>query len=975
MPDNEYPADIIDPPYADDPELARIKMVPHSIEAEQSVLGGMLLSNDAWDAVAESVKSSDFYRPDHRTIFRQMAKLAEASEPIDSVTVAEALNVNGELESAGGFAYLAQLAKDTPSASNIRAYATVVRERSALRHLIQAAQDIADSGYAPEGRSSDELIDEAERKIMQISEQGPKAGGPQQVNPLLTKAMGHIEELYNSGGDITGLSTGYAELDRKTSGLQRSDLVIVAGRPSMGKCIVAGSKIVDPDTGEVNIIDELLEKPDAELASLDNDFKLRRNHYEAFVDDGVKPVYKITTALGREIETTEIHPFLTGDGWKSLAALKEGERVAVPREMAFFGKEALPEHQVKTLAYLIADGNLTGTSPRITNRDPLLMADFVDAVEQFPSATCKVVQSGQRTPTVRVVAGGAAVVAQREAFSTNLKLRMAQEHVTGRTLAHASGASAAAIAYWRKGTAVPQHERVPAICEVLHCQESELFPQGYNAATANGTNAVTQWLQDLDLMGKSALEKTVPKAVFRLPREQLALFLNRLFACDGSIFIQNGDQYRVSYAGSSKGLIKQVQHLLLRFGVVARLRKKTNFRLHDRQGHDGAVPWELQVTNRDSVSRFIREIGIYSKETRVRTVAKLLLQQAEGDSADFLPDSVNDYILKRKGDRSWRELYEAKGWQLPRSFNAHLSGKSRRSLSRRRCHEFAMLLGDAYLANLADSHVYWDTIKSIRYSGDKQVYDLTVPNVHNFVANDICVHNTSFAMNMVEHAIFNQKNPILVFSMEMPANQLIMRMLSSIGRIDQTRIRNGKLEEEDWSKLEKAMIKMRDKPLYIDDTAALSPTEIRSRARRVARECGSLGMIMVDYMQLMQVAGFTESRNAEVSEISRNLKAIAKEFECPVVAVSQLNRSLEQRHNKRPVNSDLRESGAIEQDADVIMFIYRDEIYNEDSPDKGMAEIIIGKQRNGPIGKVRLAFIDYLTRFENLARGDYDEGY
>ena len=234
---------------------------------------------------------------------------------------------------------------------------------------------------------------------------------------------------------------------------------------------------------------------------------------------------------------------------------------------------------------------------------------------------------------------------------------------------------------------------------------------------------------------------------------------------------------------------------------------------------------------------------------------------------------------------------------------------------------------------------------------------------------------TSFAMNMVEHAVLNQEKPILVFSMEMPASQLIVRLLSSIGKIDQTRIRNGKLEQEDWPKLSTAVSKLKDVPLYIDDTPALTPTEIRSRARRVAREHGGLGMVMVDYMQLMRVAGFTEGRTAEISEISRNLKAIAKEFECPMVAVSQLNRSLEQRPNKRPVNSDLRESGAIEQDADVIMFIYRDEVYNEDSPDKGTAEIIIGKQRNGPIGMCRLAFMGHFTRFENLARGSYGDAY
>jgi len=198
-------------------------------------------------------------------------------------------------------------------------------------------------------------------------------------------------------------------------------------------------------------------------------------------------------------------------------------------------------------------------------------------------------------------------------------------------------------------------------------------------------------------------------------------------------------------------------------------------------------------------------------------------------------------------------------------------------------------------------------------------------------------------------------------------------MLSSIGRIDSTRLRNGKLEQEDWPKLGAAVAKLKDVPLFIDDTPALTPTEMRSRARRVMREHGDLGMIMVDYLQLMQVAGSGEGRTAEISEISRNLKAIAKEFKVPMVACSQLNRSLEQRPNKRPVNSDLRESGAIEQDADVIMFIYRDEVYHEDSEDKGTAEIIIGKQRNGPIGTCRLAFIGQYTRFENLARGGYDE--
>ena len=243
------------------------------------------------------------------------------------------------------------------------------------------------------------------------------------------------------------------------------------------------------------------------------------------------------------------------------------------------------------------------------------------------------------------------------------------------------------------------------------------------------------------------------------------------------------------------------------------------------------------------------------------------------------------------------------------------------------------------------------------------------------VAGRPSMGKTTFAMNLAEYAVLNQDLPVLVFSLEMPAESLVFRMLSSVGHIDQSRLRSGQLEEEDWPKLTSAMSKLKDRPLLIDDTVGLSPTEMRARARRVAREYGGLALIVVDYLQLMQIKGFGDNRVGEISEISRSLKTMAREFECPVIALSQLNRSLEQRPNKRPVMSDLRESGAIEQDADIIAFVYRDEVYNEDSPDKGVAEIIIGKQRNGPIGTVRLSFLGQFTRFDNLAMPDFDGQY
>jgi len=448
-----------------------LKVPPHSIQAEQSVLGGLMLDNGAWDQIADKIVDGDFYRKEHRLIFRAIETLADRTQPFDVITLSEELERHGELEEAGTIAYLGSLAKDTPSAANIRSYAGIVREYSVMRQLIRVGTEIADSGFVPEGRESNELLDDAERKVFEIAEQGAKGqGGFESIKSLLTKAVDKIETLFENDEPITGLSTGFTDLDEMTSGLQAADLIIVAGRPSMGK--------------------------------------------------------------------------------------------------------------------------------------------------------------------------------------------------------------------------------------------------------------------------------------------------------------------------------------------------------------------------------------------------------------------------------------------------------------------------------------------------------------------------TTFAMNVVENIAVNSGMPVAVFSMEMPGESLAMRMMSSLGRINQTRVRNGKLEDDEWPRLTSAVSILTEAKLFIDDTPAMSPLEVRARARRLRREHGDLGLIMIDYLQLMQVPGLSENRTNEISTISRSLKALAKELNVPVIALSQLNRSLEQRTNKRPIMSDLRESGAIEQDADIVMFIYRDEVYNEDTPDKGVAEIIIGKQRNGPIGTTRLTFLGEFTKFENFAHDIYgDEGY
>ena len=447
-----------------DPQVSELKIPPHSIEAEQAVLGGLMLDNMAWDRVIDRVSAADFYRGDHQLIFQNIEALSQRNQPFDVITLAESLKGINALENAGGDAYLFELAKNTPSVANIIAYSDIVRERSILRQLIHITSNIAGNAFNPEGRSSKEVLDEAESLVFRIAEQQNRGEGPVDISTLLTAVTERIDELYHSDLDITGLSSGFKDLDDMTSGFQDGDLVIVAGRPSMGK--------------------------------------------------------------------------------------------------------------------------------------------------------------------------------------------------------------------------------------------------------------------------------------------------------------------------------------------------------------------------------------------------------------------------------------------------------------------------------------------------------------------------TTFAMNVAEHAAIKTEKPVLIFSMEMPGEALAMRFMSSLGRIDQHKVRTGKLADADWDRLQSAVGLLSPAPMFIDDTPALSPAEIRARARRVARAHGQLGVIIIDYMQLMQIPGFKENRTTEITEISRSLKALAKELKTPVVALSQLNRGLEQRNDKRPIMSDLRESGAIEQDADLILFIYRDEVYNEDSPDQGIAEIIIGKQRNGPIGKVRLTFLGKYTRFENFTNSN-----
>jgi replicative DNA helicase len=437
--------------------------------------------------------------------------------------------------------------------------------------------------------------------------------------------------------------------------------------------------------------------------------------------------------------------------------------------------------------------------------------------------------------------------------------------------------------------------------------------------------------------------------------------LNRLFATDGWASRLRSGQGQIGYATVSERLARQVQHLLLRFGVVGSLRKR---RVKYRDTH--RVSWQLDVTDARSILTFASEIGIFGKEAQVDSVLAATRAKRYQTNKDLIPVEIWARIAKSKGSEPWAALARRAG--IAGHTNIHVG---RRAASRSRLRVLADALDDASLRSLATSDVYWDEIVSIEQAGMKQVYDLTIPGTHNFVANDICVHNTSFALNVAQYAA-KAGYTVGVFSLEMSSQQLVSRLLCSEAHVDAHRFRTGYLNRDEWQRLAAGLQRMSQTRVFIDDTPGITTLEMRAKSRRLKQEHG-LDLLVVDYLQLIQGRSTRggDSRTNEVSQISRDLKMLAKELDVPLVALSQLSRAPETRTDHRPQLADLRESGSIEQDADVVAFIYREEVYNQTDENANMAELIIGKQRNGPIGTVKLAFLKEFTRFENL----YTDGY
>jgi replicative DNA helicase len=936
---------------------------PHDLEAERAVLGGVLLDNGALGAVGAVLAASDFYHPSHAVIFEAILALSSRSEPIDVVTLTTELRARERLNTVGGVQYLGELTDTVPTIAHIENHARIVADMAQVRRMIAVAHEIVARGFGERG-SADAFLDFAAAKVFEIAQKRSKST----LIPLeqaIQEAFERIEKTLERGARITGIETGFRDLDTLTAGMSPGQLIILAARPAMGKCLAHDAEILLGD-GSVASIEQVYHRREASLLTLGEDWKFRATAPSHFVDDGLKPVFRVTTRLGRSVESTLTHPYLTMDGWKRLEEIRVGQKIAVPRRLAVFGDQALRACEVRLLAYLIGDGGLTG-GVRFTNTNTRLLEEFSADVHAFGAVTVRAERmSGVRAPTLTVVGDPAFIAEHRQDFARRLRAAIDATGQRDGAVALALGVSPSLVCQWLQGTCVPGAERFAALCEHLGVAPDALAPHGLAAISRNSRHPLALWLEGHGLAGKNAHDKVVPPAVFTLPREQLALFLNRLFATDGWASVLASGQSQLGYCTVSRRLARQVQHLLLRFGVIAALKERT---IAARGGPRTA--WQLDITDADSIRTFATEIGIFGKEARLERVLVALAGREQHVNRDVVPAEAWQAVGSAKGSESWSSLARRAGFAS--TTNLHVG---RRGLSRRRLGALANALGDSGLAQLADSDVYWDEVVAIEPLGLKQVYDLTIPETHNFVADDVCVHNTSFVLNITANAAIATRKPVLFFSLEMPRIELANRLMCAEAGVDQARLRSNMLTQDDMMALTNAASKLFSLPIYIDDSGDLTLLELRAKSRRIKNE-RDLSLIIIDYLQLMRASrDGMESREREISEISRGLKSLAKELEVPIVALSQLNRGPESRSgkDKRPQLSDLRESGAIEQDADNVMFIYRDEVYNKDTEDRGIAEIIVAKQRNGPTDTVRLRFIRELTKFDNLAEDHHEYG-
>ncbi len=835
------------------------RLPPQDVGAEQSVLGGMLLSKDAIADCVEQLKGQDFYRPAHELIYDAVLDLYGRGEPADAITVSDELTKRGDLTRIGGQAYLHQLIASVPTAANAGYYAQIVAERAVLRRLVEAGTRIVQLGYAQGGGDVEDIVNAAQAEVYSVAD---KRGGEDYhvLGDIIEATVDEIEVASGRSGEMTGVPTGFTDFDALTNGLHPGQMIVIAARPAMGKALALETPLPTPHgwttMGQVGVGDLVLGadgRPAQVVAAT-----------EAMTD---RPCYEVEFSDGSVLVADEQHQWVTqtraerrGSGAGGVRTTKEiadSLRTATAEQRLNHSVRiakplALPSVELPLPPYALGAwlGDGTSAAATITSADPEIpMRIEADGLVARPVAGR--MRYALSLP-VEPVAARACVVCGTAFVPTTSQVKTCGRSCGGR----AKGLGGLVGAPTCPDCGGPS-------AGFARCQRCR-----------NDHGTVRGLLRSIGVLG----DKHVPTAYLRASESQRRALLAGLLDADGTV--TNGGS--VQFTVTNQRLAGDVHELVLSLGYRCTVAQR------QVKGHTAAssIAYNLNFTTDDDV------------------------------------------------------------FELPRK---------------------ALLHKEMRLAKPARERLRFVT--AVRPIPSVPVRCIEVENEdHLYLAGRTMIptHNSTIGLDIVRSAAIKHNMAAVVFSLEMSRTEITMRLLSAEAGIQLQHMRKGTMRDEDWTRLASTMGKVSDAPLFIDDSPNMSLMEIRAKCRRL-KQRHNLKLVVIDYLQLMSSGKRVESRQQEVSEFSRALKLLAKELEVPVIAISQLNRGPEQRTDKKPAMSDLRESGSIEQDADMVVLLHREAAYEKDSPREGEADLIVAKHRNGPTDTIVVAFQGHFSRFTNMA--------
>ena len=846
---------------------------PQDLAAEQSVLGGMLLSKDAVADVIEVLRGNDFYRPAHETVYEAILDLYGRGEPADAVTVAAELTKRGELGQIGGPAYLHTLISSVPTAANAGYYARIVRERAVLRRLVTAGTRIVQLGYATDGGDVDEIVNAAQAEVYAVTERRTSEDYLP-LSEIIEGAIDEIEASSHRGDGLTGIPTGFADLDRLTNGFHAGQMIVIAARPAVGKALALDTPLPTPTgwttMGEVSVGDEVLGA----------DGRATRVVAATDVMNG-RPCYEVHFSDGSVIVADELHQWLT-----ETRASRKSAQAARTGYNRYRNQRTFPE--VRTTGEIASTVRCPTADRRLNHSvrlaPPLQLPDADLPVPPYTlgawlgDGTSAAAQITTYDPEILVRIEADGFVTEGGAAPHRFSIRLPVEAVSERSCVVCGRSFTPRTSQVRScgQSCGGRAKAVSAPVPQPTCPDCGQPSSGLRRCQAchikNGT--LQGRLRNLGVLG----DKHIPQRYLRASEGQRRALLAGLLDTDGTVAPSGTVQIAVTHRRLAMGIRELVTSLGYRSGLSTK-------RVRGRS-EATSTAYTITFSCDDDVFELERKRLAHKDRRRRR--------------------------FQRRDTRFITEVRPVPSVPV-------------------RCIEVA-----------AEDHLY--------LAG------------HSMVPT----HNSTLGLDIVRSAAIHHKMSSVIFSLEMGRNEITMRLLSAEARIPLQNMRKGTMREEDWTRLARTMGEVSEAPLFIDDSPNMSLMEIRAKCRRLKQRHG-LRLVVVDYLQLMSSGKRVESRQQEVSEFSRALKLLAKELEVPVIALSQLNRGSEQRTDKKPIMSDLRESGSIEQDADMVILLHREDMYEKESPRAGEADFIVAKHRNGPTDTLTVAFQGHYSRFVDMA--------